>query len=203
MALTDTDPEADRVLTELLRKAPVWRKMEMLAELNRTANQLALEGLRKRFPNATEAVLKRHLADLLLGAELAEKAYGPNQLPASRQEQNVTEPVFVILFVIDVLDRLGIPYFIGGSFASVAYGHVRTTQDVDIVAYLEPSHIDAFLVAVELDFYVDKLMIQDAISRRSSFNLIHLNTAFKVDIFLPKNRAFDQQQLAPRETGYR
>ena len=87
MALTDTDPEADRVLTELLRKAPVWRKMEMLAELNRTANQLALEGLRKRFPNATEAVLKRHLADLLLGAELAEKAYGQIEVPNIGQDQ--------------------------------------------------------------------------------------------------------------------
>ena len=87
MSLTDTDPETDRVLTELLRKAPVWRKMEMLAELNRTANQLALEGLRDRFPNATEAELKRNLADLLLGTELAEKAYGPNQLLAFRQDQ--------------------------------------------------------------------------------------------------------------------
>ena len=134
MAITDTDPETERVLTELLRQAPVWRKMEMLAELNRTANQLALEGLRARFPNAAEAELKRHLADLLLGPELVEKAYGPNELLASRQEQNVTEPVFVILFVIDVLEELGIPYFVGAAFASVAYGRVRTTADVDIVA---------------------------------------------------------------------
>ena len=79
MAITDTDPEAERVLTELLRKAPPWRKLEMLEDLNRTATQLAMVGLRARFPGATEAELKRHLADLLLGPELAEKAYGPNE----------------------------------------------------------------------------------------------------------------------------
>jgi hypothetical protein len=79
VAITDTDPEAERVLTELLRKAPPWRKLEMLEDLNRTAKQLAMVGLRARFPGATEAELKRHLADLLLGPELAEKAYGPNE----------------------------------------------------------------------------------------------------------------------------
>ena len=52
--------------------------------------------------------------------------------------------------------------------------------------------------AVELDFYFDKLMVRDAISRHTSFNLIHLETAFKIDIFLPKNRPFDQRQLARR-----
>ncbi|NCF66071.1 MAG: hypothetical protein GWP61_08850 [Chloroflexi bacterium] len=77
MTITDTHPEAERVLTMLLRQAPVWRKLQMLGELNHTANQLALEGLRDIYPQATEAELQRHLADLLLGPELAEKAYGP------------------------------------------------------------------------------------------------------------------------------
>jgi hypothetical protein len=61
----------------LLRQAPVWRKMQLLGELNRTANQLALEGLRDLFPNASDPELRRHLADLKLGPELAQKAYGP------------------------------------------------------------------------------------------------------------------------------
>jgi len=63
----------------LLRQVPVWRKLQMLGELNRTANQLALEGLQDIFPNATESELQRQLADLLLGPELAEKAYGSRQ----------------------------------------------------------------------------------------------------------------------------
>ena len=77
MTYSDTHPAADEILNRLLRQAPVWRKMEMLADLNRTARQLAMEGLREKFPEASEPVLRRHLADLLLGPELAESVYGP------------------------------------------------------------------------------------------------------------------------------
>ncbi len=42
--------------------------------------------------------------------------------------------------VTGLLDALSIPYVIGGSFASVAYGQLRTTQDIDIVAAIETSH---------------------------------------------------------------
>jgi hypothetical protein len=73
----DTDPEAEWVLIELLRQAPASRKMEMLEQLNAAARQLALQGLRARHPEATEAELRRCLADLLLGPELAGRAYGP------------------------------------------------------------------------------------------------------------------------------
>jgi hypothetical protein len=77
MTISDTQPEAERVLTMLLRQAPVWRKLQMLGALNRTAIHLAREGLRDKYPNASESELQRHLADLLLGPELAQRAYGP------------------------------------------------------------------------------------------------------------------------------
>ena len=77
VTITDTHPEAERILTELLRQAPVWRKMQLMAELNQTADHLALEGLRDIYPKAGEAELRRYLADLKLGPELALKAYGP------------------------------------------------------------------------------------------------------------------------------
>ena len=111
----------------------------------------------------------------------------------------MNEPVFVSLLVIDVLERLGIRYVVGGSFASTAYGRVRTTQDIDIVASIELKHVDSFVMALDSAFYLDEQMILSAISRSSSFNLIHLDTMFKVDIFLPKNRDFDKQQLIRRK----
>lgn len=60
---------------QLLRTAPPWRKMEMLAGLNASARSLALTGLRQRFPHASEAELNRRLADLLLGPNLARKVF--------------------------------------------------------------------------------------------------------------------------------
>lgn len=109
-----------------------------------------------------------------------------------------SETLRVTLLVTDVLDALDVPYVIGGSMASIIHGMLRTTMDVDIVADLKSEHVQPFIAALQEQFYVDEQTIQQAIQRRRSFNLIHLTTMFKVDIFLPKARAFDQQQLTRR-----
>ena len=62
---------------ELLRQAEPWRKLELVAQLNETVRQLTLTGLEYRFPNDSSENLRRRLAALLYGPELAEKAYGP------------------------------------------------------------------------------------------------------------------------------
>ena len=73
----DTDPAAEQVLLQLLREATPGRKMRMVLEANQTARALALAGLKERHPGDSPARLKRRLADLWLGPELAAKAYGP------------------------------------------------------------------------------------------------------------------------------
>lgn len=72
----DTDPKVEEQYFEMLRNLPGWRKLEMVAEINRAVRELNLAGLRKTFPNESEENLQRRLADLLYGQELAEKAYG-------------------------------------------------------------------------------------------------------------------------------
>jgi len=73
----DTSPEAEQVLIELLRRAPVWRKLGLVEDSNRCVQDLLLAGLRERFPQDPPRVLRRRLADLWLGPELAKAAYGP------------------------------------------------------------------------------------------------------------------------------
>ena len=77
----DTTPEAEAVLVGLLREMPPPRKIEMVCELNGMVRRLAMAGLRERHPGADEAEIRRRLADLLLGKELAAEVYGP--LPAN------------------------------------------------------------------------------------------------------------------------
>jgi hypothetical protein len=108
------------------------------------------------------------------------------------------EPVSVTLLVTDVFERLGVPYVVGGSFASTVHGVVRTTLDTDIVADLQIGQAQSFASALADTFYVDPESVREAIRKRSSFNVIHLRTMFKVDVFIPKDRPFDQQQLARR-----
>ena len=76
----DTSPEAEEVLVGLLRQAPPWRKLHMVGQLNMTVRTLALSGLRRRHPEATPDELRRRLAHLLLGADLAARVYGPREV---------------------------------------------------------------------------------------------------------------------------
>jgi hypothetical protein len=79
---------------------------------------------------------------------------------------------------------LGIEYLVGGSLASSLHGRPRTTQDVDLVATLAGRHVSELVRALEKEFYIDADMIHDAIRRRASFNIIHLETMLKVDVFV-------------------
>jgi hypothetical protein len=73
---SDTHPKVEALQIELWRQASPTRKMHMLAQLNASVRILALVGLRSRYPQASEIELRRRLADLLLGEELARKVYG-------------------------------------------------------------------------------------------------------------------------------
>lgn len=106
------------------------------------------------------------------------------------------EPIEVTLKVTGVFEALGVPYLIGGSLASTLYGMVRTTQDSDIVAEMKIEHLKPFVTALLDEFYVDGEMIAESIQRHSSFNIIHRESMFKVDVFIPRPRPFLQSQLA-------
>ena len=73
----DTYPGIKSLRLEGLRQMPSWRKMELTAEMGRTVQMLALAGLRQRYPDDMPARRRRRLADLLLGPELAARAFGP------------------------------------------------------------------------------------------------------------------------------
>ena len=106
------------------------------------------------------------------------------------------EPIEVTLIVTGVFEKLGVPYLIGGSLASALYGMVRTTQDSDIITEMQLEHIQPFVSTLEADFYVDQEMIADSIQSNSCFNIIHRDTMFKVDVFIPHPRPYLKSQLA-------
>jgi hypothetical protein len=72
---SDTHPEAEKVQLELIRRMPDWKKLGMVEDLNETVKVLAISGLRQRHPDATPEQIRRLLADLMLGTELARKVY--------------------------------------------------------------------------------------------------------------------------------
>lgn len=108
---------------------------------------------------------------------------------------DITLIVRTLTQVVEAMEQLAIPYHIGGSVASSLYGEFRPTQDVDIVADLRLAHVRSFVKLLDQDYYIDEDAVRDAIRRRSSFSLISNETFMKVDVFLPKSRAFDRDAV--------
>lgn len=105
------------------------------------------------------------------------------------------EPIVVTIRVAAELERLGVEYLVGGSLASSVHGLPRTTQDVDLVARIAGRHVDDLVSALENEFYIDAGMINDAIRRRASFNIIHLATMMKVDVFVFSGDPLSQEEM--------
>ena len=107
----------------------------------------------------------------------------------------MNNPVQITARVTAVLEQMGVRYFITGSLASTFHGMIRTTQDSDLVADFSSEHIDQFVSALEVDFYIDQEMIASAINTHSSFNIIHRDSFFKVDVFIPNRGSFEEAQF--------
>jgi hypothetical protein len=111
-----------------------------------------------------------------------------------------TADLFVALVpVLEVLRRLGVRHYVGGSIASSAHGVPRSSIDADVVAELGPPHAAPFVAALRQGYYVPEERVRDAILRRASFNVIHLETMVKVDVFVARDRPFDRRALERAE----
>jgi hypothetical protein len=96
--------------------------------------------------------------------------------------------------LVEVFDRLGITYYIGGSVSSSLHGLARQSQDVDVIADVGPDQVRALVQALQSDYYVDEQAWQAAIRHRHLYNVIHLNTMLKLDLIPLKQRAFTREE---------
>ncbi|MBD3374084.1 hypothetical protein GF406_03530 [candidate division KSB1 bacterium] len=109
------------------------------------------------------------------------------------------EPLYITHLIAKQFEHQQIRYLVGGSLASSLHGIPRATQDVDMVAELFHKHISPLVQALKDSFFIDADMIHQAIDHGSSFNLIHLETMFKVDIFIMQKDLFAREEMAQRE----
>jgi hypothetical protein len=106
--------------------------------------------------------------------------------------------------VLRVLGDLGVRHFVGGSIASSAHGVARASVDGDVVAELGVAHVAPLVAALRDTYYVPEERIRDAVARKASFNLIHLESMLKVDVFVSRDRPFDRrafERSRPASTG--
>lgn len=112
----------------------------------------------------------------------------------------LAETLQVTLKVARILERLAIPYLVGGSVASSLHGIPRSTHDVDLIADLRPEKVQHLLNALGSEFYVSPDAVADAVAHRGSFNIIDQKTVLKIDIFVLKDDHLSRDEMARRQT---
>src|SRR5215212_3319682 len=108
-------------------------------------------------------------------------------------------PLSVLLQVTATLERQNITYVLVGSFASSIHGMYRSTADIDILADIDTGQIQPLLEVLQNSFYVDEHAMREAVAQGRSFNAIHFNSVFKVDIFIARSDEFALSQLNRRQ----
>ena len=112
----------------------------------------------------------------------------------------LSDPIRVALRMAEIFESLGIPYLVGGAVASVIFGEPRATEDIDVLADIAPGQTDALIATCEAEFYVPLETLRDAVHRRTSFNIVHLDTVRKVDVFVVRDAAFDREEMNRRRS---
>jgi hypothetical protein len=100
--------------------------------------------------------------------------------------------------ILEVLDRMEIPYQVVGSIASSWHGIPRSTVDADLVVDLRVEQVDELASELSRDFYADPGMMKEALRRGRSFNLVHFESSYKYDIFPLKRDEYSQTQFGRR-----
>ena len=103
--------------------------------------------------------------------------------------------------VLDALETLEIPYMVVGSFASTFWGRPRTTHDADLVVQIPQGKGRELARLLAPDFYAPEFVIEEAVLKRDQFNVIHREQAFKVDLWLLKDVAYDRERFRRRLLG--
>ena len=105
----------------------------------------------------------------------------------------MTLPTEFLVHFADLLDRLGIPYHVGGSVASSAHGMYLASADIDFVIDPTPDQLNALAAEIDSEFYVSRTAMAEALASRGTFNAIHEATSFKIDWFRRGGEVSDRQ----------
>ena len=107
-------------------------------------------------------------------------------------------PLSVLSQVTSVFEQEGITYILVGSFASSLHGMYRSTADIDILTDIKTEQVRPLFEALRDSFYLDEHTMREAVAQSRSFNAIHFDSVFKVDIFVAGSNEFAATQLNRR-----
>ena len=90
--------------------------------------------------------------------------------------------------VIEILNKLNLPYMITGAYAVSFYGEPRATYGIGLIIKIGLKDVEDFYNSFENKFYISRESINQAIEHKSMFNIIHFESNIKIDFWLFKNK---------------
>jgi hypothetical protein len=192
--LSDTTPAAQQVWISIFRRASTLDKARALARAFADARRLHAAGFLRRSPGADDrAVLADWLQRHMLPLAPLGRGVGGGGRDVDQSNLDVLEETLA------VFTRLGIAHALGGSMASSLHGVPRFTLDADVAAEPFPDKIAEFAASFPPPYYVSAESIHDAHRDSASFNIIHTEVGFKIDVFIRPDQPFAVGALARRQ----
>ena len=189
--ISDTSPEADRVLAEVYRRMTPAQKWRLLGRMYDDARALHAAGMRRWGPAVTPREIIEDWIRRNLGVDLPVAVREPSRNYPMANLHDFVE-------VARILERMGLAYALGGSMACSVYGISRLTNHADVTVAPFPGRENELIEALGPDYYASPTAIRQAIQKRSSFDLINTSTGFKIDVFIPADGPFERMAVARR-----
>lgn len=192
--LKDTSLDAENYQIKLLQACSIEKRLNLFFSLSNTVLELSQQAIRETKKDEILAIIKYQYSKTL---EEEVKNYLTNFTENYLKEKSMSklDILSAIIPIIETFNKLDIKYHIGGSFASSAYGVLRATANIDLMADISSKDISEIINSLDNAYYLSEASIKTAISSQTSFNLIHLGSILKIDIFIPKSRDYDKEVM--------
>jgi hypothetical protein len=189
----DTSVETDRVTFYLLRQRTNAQRLMMAASLTRGARQLSLHCLRQQFACLSAQDFARKIALAWLQEDCP-----PNFTPQGNDMTWIQDSIALAVQLHRILEGLGIPYYITGGVAAIAYGEPRTTRDLDVVIEIPSTAINRLVEVLEQEgFYVPG--VEDVrLGRMFCLGITHIESISRADLVIAGTEAFDRLKFERR-----
>jgi hypothetical protein len=187
--LTDTPNEIEELQAEIYRTLPECRRLALIDSMYRGGRELADAGLLLRKPDATPRECLENWVRMTVPPEMVTDAL----------EVVVDSADSALREVHDFANKLagiGMEVVLGGSVAASMYANPRYTQDADVSVRAFPGREQELVKCLEDEYLVSLVAVRSAVAKRRTFNALNKKTSFKIDVFVPADRPFDQAAFA-------
>jgi hypothetical protein len=193
----DTSIEADIYLFNHIRQLTLQQRVELAIAQDKSTRKLCLTGIKWRHPSATPEEIRDRFAHAVLTNKIL-----PNFQPTSTDETMwIQDSITLAQNFHQLLEPVGLTYYVTGGVASSIHGEARSTRDLDLVIEVQLGQIDALVTTLQAEgFYCPEGAVEEVKQLRSRIlNITHTETIANADLYIMEPSPFAQSQMARRQ----